>query len=62
MGDENRNLTDADVRAVVDEMEKRMVNRFYGDIGRGVWAIAWSVIVVAMLGRASYGSIKGLKF
>lgn len=62
MGDENRNLTDADVRAVVDEMEKRMVDRFYGDIGRGVWAIAWRVIVLALLGLASYGSIKGFKF
>ena len=62
MGEENRNLTDADVRAVVDEMEKRMVDRFYGDIGRGVWAIAWRVIVLALLGLASYGSIKEFKF
>lgn len=56
-----RNLTDDDVKAIVDTMEKRMTERFYGDIGRGVWGIAWKAILVAMVGVAAYGSLKGIK-
>lgn len=61
MPTEERNLTDADVRAIVDEMEERMTARFYGDLGRGVWAVIWKAIIMAMIGLAAYGSIKGMK-
>lgn len=57
----DRNLTDDDVTAIVDRMEKRMTERFYGDLGRGVWGIAWKAILVAIVGVAAYGSIRGLK-
>ena len=60
MGDE-RNLTDDDVRAVVDQIEERMVERFYGDLGRGVWGIAWKAIVMGLVALATYGSVKGFK-
>lgn len=61
MGDEQRNLTDADVQAIVDRMEARLEQRFYSDFGRGVWGLVWKAIIVAVLGVAAYGSWKGIK-
>ncbi|MRW86773.1 hypothetical protein GJ698_22130 [Pseudoduganella sp. FT26W] len=58
---DRRNLTDADVKAIVDEMEQRMTARFYGDIGRGVWGLVWKAAIAAMLVFAAYGSTKGFK-
>ncbi|MCG2585522.1 hypothetical protein [Massilia sp. TS11] len=61
MPEETRNLTDADVKAIADEMETRMVNRFYNDLGRGVWGMVWKAIIVALIGLAALGSVKGIK-
>jgi hypothetical protein len=58
---EERKLSDDDVRAIVDEMEQRMTERFYGDIGRGVWAVVWKAIIAALVLVAAYGSTKGFK-
>ena len=54
-----RNLTDEDIKALSDELERRMVQRFYTDLGRGVWGLAWKAIVLAALFFASYGAWKG---
>jgi predicted phage tail protein len=59
MTEHKRNLTDDDVSALADEMEKRMVNRFYGNLGRGVWGIVWKAVVIAIVGVAAYGAIRG---
>ncbi len=61
MLDENRNLTDDDVKAIVEKMEAAVVARFYNDLGRGVWAVVWKAIVVALIGIAAYGALKGMK-
>ncbi len=61
MTEEHRNLTDADVAAITDALEKRMTERFYNDIGRGVWSMVWKAVVVALVGIAAYGSMKGMK-
>jgi hypothetical protein len=58
---EERNLTDSDVQAIVDQMEKRMTERFYGDLGRGIWGVAWKAIIIALISIAAYGSLKGFK-
>ncbi len=58
---DNRLLTDDDVQAITDALEKRVVERFYGDLGKGVWALVWKAIILAILGVAAYGSIKGIK-
>jgi hypothetical protein len=58
---EERKLTDDDVRAIVDQMEERMTERFYGDFGRGVWAVVWKALVAALIVLAAYGSTKGFK-
>lgn len=58
---ESRNLTEDDVIAVVDEMERRVVERFFSNIGKGVWELVWRALVLAMVGLAAYGAIKGGK-
>lgn len=61
MPEHERNLTDDDVRALSDELEKRLTERFYGNLGRGMWALAWKAIITAILGVIAYGSLKGFK-
>ena len=61
MPEAERNLTDDDVKAIVDQMENRLAERFYGDLGRGVWSVVWKAIVVGMIAVAAYGSTKGFK-
>jgi hypothetical protein len=56
-----RHLTDDDVKALADELEDRLTDRFYGNLGRGMWALAWKAIITAILGIIAYGSLKGFK-
>lgn len=65
MGDEyegperrHRMLTDEDVKAVADELEHRLVARFYSNLGRGVWSLVWKAVVVGLLALAAYGGLK----
>lgn len=51
-----RVLSDADVKALADEMERRIVNRFYRNLGRGVWALVWKAALVALVALAAYGA------
>lgn len=56
MNDE-RKLSDADIQALA----KALKNEFYTNLGKGVWALAWKVIVVAVVGIAFLGAVKGVK-
>jgi len=56
---QQRNLTEHDVKAIVDLLRKEVTQGFYQDLGRGVWSIAWKVIVVLILSIAAYGHFKG---
>ena len=58
---EGRTLSDADVDAIANALEQRVVERFYGNVGRGVWGLAWRAIVVTIAAIAIYGSVKGMK-
>lgn len=58
---ESRNLTDDDIKALADEMEKRLVSRFYGNLGRGVWDLAWKAIVLLVVGIALWGAFIELR-
>lgn len=49
MTDEPRNLTNADVIAILDGMEERIEARFYERLGHGVWGMVWKVIVAGLL-------------
>lgn len=56
-----RNLTDGDVKALADEMEARLVSRFYANLGQGVWEIAWKAIVLCIVAIAVYGAFQNMK-
>lgn len=60
--EDKRNLTDADIRALVDELENRFEKRFYLNLGKGIWSIAWKVVVAGVLILAAVGSFKGDRF
>lgn len=52
-----RVLSDADVEALLDAVERR----FHINVGRGIFAFAWKAIVIILLVLASYGAgLKGL--
>lgn len=58
---ETRNLTEADVEAIVSALTAKVKQEFYADLGRGVWAIVWKAVVGLVVGLAAYGSLKGYK-
>ena len=61
---EGRLLSDDDVAAIVADLtpglvaalEERMVQRFYGNLGRGLWGWIWKAVVAVMLLAAAYGA------
>jgi len=55
---EERNLSDADVKAIVDALEVRLTDKFYRDLGKGLWGITWKAIIGAMVFIAAYGATK----
>lgn len=59
--DNRRTLTDADVAAITDALEKRMVEGFYRDIGMGVWGLAKKAFYLALAALAAYGYFKGVR-
>jgi hypothetical protein len=58
---EARTLTNDDVKALADEMEARLMSRFYGNLGRGVWDLAWKAIVICIVGIAVWGFLIEMK-
>jgi hypothetical protein len=56
-----RTLTDADVDAITQALEKRMVEGFYRDIGKGVWGIAKKAFFLLVAALAAYGYYKGVR-
>jgi hypothetical protein len=52
---DDRNLTDADVAAIVTELKTQLVTDFYGEIGKGVWALIKKWLLPALLILAVYG-------
>ena len=54
-----RALTDDDIDALADALERTLSDRFYHNLGRGLSALVWKGIVVAAVAIAAYGSVKG---
>ena len=52
---QERNLTDADVEAIID----RTFDRFKMNLGAGVFSLAWKGFVVLVVVLAYYGWKKG---
>lgn len=55
----SRNLTDADVDAIVEKLKDELVNDFYGEVGRGVWGWLKKVFWAGLLALAVYGASTG---
>ena len=53
--DGQRALTQADVEAVVNPLEERLEERFYQNLGKGLWGVVWKVAMGALLLLAAYG-------
>lgn len=53
----HRALTYADIEAIADMLEVRLINRFYRNLGRGVWGMAKKGAVAALLILAAYGGV-----
>ncbi len=54
----DRKLTESDVKALADELEQRLIGRFYHNLGHGVWALVWKALVLAAVALAAYGAAK----
>lgn len=52
----HRMLTDEDIDAIADVLEVRLVERFYSNLGQGVWGLAKKGIIMALLALAAYGA------
>jgi hypothetical protein len=59
MSDPARKLSEEDVTAVVDELERRIVERFFSNVGKGVWNLVWRGLIVLMVALAAYGAARG---
>jgi len=57
----DRTLTDADVEAIADVLEKRLTEKFYADLGRGVWAYVRKAFIIAVLAVVAAGAYHGVK-
>jgi len=55
----NRTLTDEDIEALVDALEKRAKIRFYGNIGKTVWDWAWKASLLGVIAFESINHLKG---
>lgn len=52
---DDRNLTDADVKAIAVALKKQLITDFYGEIGKGVWALFKKSLLPILLILAVYG-------
>jgi len=55
-----RRLSEADLTAIADALEHRLTSKFYNDLGKGVWGLAWKAMVLLVLALAAYGAGKGV--
>ncbi len=53
--DSGRQLTEADVDAIVAGLEERLEERFYQNLGKGLWGVVWKVAMGLLLLLAAYG-------
>lgn len=56
MPEKERNLTDADVDAVVEGLWKKLRGSFITNLGEGVWGLLWKGALGVILLIALYGA------
>jgi len=57
----DRNLTDADVNAIVEALKDSIRQEFYTDLGRGLWSYVKRAVFVVLIGIAAYGAYRSGK-
>ena len=55
----HRALTDDDVKKIVECLEDRLEQRFYINLGKGIWAFVWRAAIAGLLVLAAWGHYKG---
>lgn len=61
MTDEGRTLSDADVKAIADVLEKQLADRIVRGAGNGALAFVKKLAVWAIVGLAAYALAHGWK-
>lgn len=51
-------LSDEDIKRLAEELEGRLMSRFYRNVGSGVLSLAWKGIVMGIIALAVYGAAK----
>ena len=59
--DDKRTLTDADVSAIADQIERTFLRQFQLNVGRGVLGMVWRMFIYALVALAAYGAGGGFK-
>ena len=54
-----RALTDEDIDALAEALERTLSDRFYHNLGRGFWGLIWRGMILAGMALAAYGYEKG---
>jgi hypothetical protein len=57
----NRTLTEEDVKAIAAQIESGITQRFQLNVGRGVLALVWRVVLYLLIATAAYGAGGGFK-
>lgn len=52
---EERTLSDADIEAITKALEKRLTDKFYKDLGQGLWGLVWKVVLGFIIFVAAQG-------
>lgn len=55
----SREEVEAIAEAIVRKGEQALVNRFYGNLGKGLWAVVWKALVLGLVALAAYGAANG---
>lgn len=58
MPNEKRTLTEEDVKALIDELESRLEK----NLGKGLLALIWKVVILLLLILIAWGASKGYNF
>lgn len=56
-----RTLSDSDIEAIVEKTSDVLMQKFYTNLGRGIWAVVWKAVVLGALALATYGMVTGKK-
>lgn len=56
--DTQEGLSKADVDAIAAALEKRLMERFQSNVGRGVLGYVWKAVLLVLIGLAVAGAVK----